>query len=256
MSHVEDIWLNSGGYRLRAGLYLPMAAADKRFPGLVYCCGFPGSDESSREIAEQLSRDDYVSLWFDYRGVRESEGELDFVSQVHDLKAAIDYLKSRKEVGDTIVVVGHCYGGRVAIKAAAEDQRIKAVAVWDTIGDTQNQVETLGFRITWKLYVTLWARNVHGTKGIYDKVKKAAHDLNPTDYVHSTSPRPLLIIHRRNDPNAPVKNAYELESHAKQPKTLIIAQGRTHSDSDSFFSSRDRKDGAIRLTLDWLKKNT
>ena len=252
----EDVWLNSAGYRLRAGLFIPTASADRRLPGLVYCCGFPGSDTTSRKIAEGLSRNDYVSLWFDYKGIRESEGELDFVSQVDDVKAAIDYLASRTEVGDRIVVIGHCYGGRVAIRAAAEDPRISAVAVWDTVGDTRHQVETLGFRITWKLYITLWARSVRGTRGNYEKVKKAATELNPADYVPRISPRPLLIIHRRNDTNAPVKNAYELESFAKEPKTLIIAEGRTHSDSDSFFSSGQREDGAIRLTHDWLKKST
>ena len=143
---------------------MPRAAAERRLPGLVYCCGFPGSDNSSRKIAEALSGGDYVSVWFDYRGVRDSEGELDFVSQIDDLNATVDYLVSREEVNDKIVLVGHCYGGRVAIRAAAEDQRIKAVAVWDTVGDIRDQVETLGFRISWKLYVSLWARDVHGTR--------------------------------------------------------------------------------------------
>jgi fermentation-respiration switch protein FrsA (DUF1100 family) len=90
---------------------------------------------------------------------------------------------------------------------------------------------------------------------MYDKVKEAAVKLNPIDHVHRISPRPLLIIHRRKDPNAPVNHAYELERHARQPKTLVVAEGWAHSDSDSFFSSGERKDGAIRLTLDWLKKN-
>jgi dienelactone hydrolase len=255
MSDSEDIWLNSGGCRLKGGLFIPKAAADRRLPGLIYCCGFPGSDKSSQKIAEALSRDNYVSVWFDYKGVRESEGELNLVSQVDDLKAAVDYLESREEIGDKIVVVGHCFGGRVAIRVAAEDQRIKALAVWDTVGDIRDQVETLGFRISWKLYVALWVRNVHGTQGIYDKVKEAAIDLNPIDHVHKISPRPLLIIHRRKDPQAPIEHAYELERHARQPKMLIVGEGRMHSDSDSFFSSGDRKDGAIRLTLNWLKKN-
>lgn len=255
MSDSEDIWLNSGGCRLKAGLFKPRAAADRRLPGLVYCCGFPGSDKSSRKIAEAFSGGGYASVWFDYRGVRESEGELDFVSQVDDLEAAVDYLQSREEVGDKIAVVGHCYGGRAAIRAAADDQRIKAVAVWDTVGDIRDQVETLGFRISWRLYVALWARGVHGTRGMYEKAKEAAYKLNPMDHVQRISPRPLLIVHRRKDPNAPVAHAYELERHAGQPKTLIVAEGWTHSDSDSFFSSGERNDGAIRLTLDWLRKN-
>jgi len=121
---LEDVWLNSGGCRLKGGLFVPRAAEERRLPGLIYCCGFPGSDESSRKIAEAFSREGYVTLWFDYRGIRESEGEIDFVSQVDDRAR----LESREEVNDQIVVVGHCYGGRVAIRAVAEDQRVRARA--------------------------------------------------------------------------------------------------------------------------------
>ncbi len=136
----------------------------------------------------------------------------------------------------------------------ARDHRVRAVAVWDTVGDIREQVETLVFRITWGLYVTLWARNVHGKRGMNEKVKEAAVKLNPVDCIGRISPRPLLIIHREKDMMAPVDYAYELERNAGQPKELVIAEGRMHSDSDSFFSSKDRDDGAIRLTLDWLNR--
>ncbi len=68
------------------------------------------------------------------------------------------------------------------------------------------------------------------------------------------SPRPLLIIHRRKDMIISADYAYELEQHAGQPKELIVAEGRMHMDSNPFFSSKERDDGAIRLTLDWLKR--
>lgn len=255
MLDVEDVWFNSGDFRLRGGIFIPSVAAERRLPGLIYCSGFPGNDKTSSKITKALSGEGYIVLWFNYKGIRDSEGELDFVSQVDDLKAAIDYLKSREEVSDVIAVIGHCYGGRVAIRVAAEDQRVKAIAVWDTIGDVRGQVETLSFRITWKLYVALWARNVRGVERMYDKVKEAAIKLNPIDYVGRISPRPLLIIHRRKDIMVSVENAYELERHASHPKELIIAEGRMHTDTDSFFSAVERKNGAIRLTLNWLDKN-
>lgn len=155
--------VNSEDFRLKGGLFIPRATETK-LPGLIYCCGFPGSDKTSLKIAKALSGGGYVALWFDYKGIRDSEGELDFVSQVDDLKAALDYLESRDEVSDRIAVIGHCYGGRVAICAAAEDRRIKAVAVWDTIGDVRDQVETLGFHITWRLYVALWVEMFAGLR--------------------------------------------------------------------------------------------
>jgi alpha/beta superfamily hydrolase len=254
MPEMEDVWFESSGYKLRGGLFVPEVASKGRIPCLIYCCGFPGSDKTNSKIAQALSEGGYVALWFDYRGVRESEGELDFVSQVDDLRAAIDYLETRNEVDDKIAVIGHCFGGRVAICEAADDQRVRAVAVWDTVGDMREQVETLGFRIIWWLYCSLWPRNVQGKRGMNEKVKEAALKLNPIEHIGRISPRPILIIHREKDMFAPVDYAYELERNAGQTKDLIIAKGRMHMDSDSFFSSKDRDDGAIRLTLDWLDR--
>ncbi len=101
------------------------------------------------KIAKALSEGGYAALWFDYRGIRASEGELNFLFQIDDLKAAVDLLGTQREIADNIAVIGHCFGGRVAICTAAEDPRIKAVAVWAPIGDRRGQIETLGFRIPW-----------------------------------------------------------------------------------------------------------
>jgi len=73
------------------------------------------------------------------------------------------------------------------------------------------------------------------------------------NYVKEISPRPLLIVQRKNDFLAPVIHAHEVYEQAGEPKKLVIAEGRMHSDSDPFFSSAEREDGAIRITLDWLK---
>jgi len=77
--------------------------------------------------------------------------------------------------------------------------------------------------------------------------------LDPLNYVKEISPRPLLITHRKNDFLAPVIHAHELYEQAGKPKKLVIAKGWKHYDSDPFFSSSEREDGAIRITLDWLR---
>lgn len=130
---MERVWFNSGEYRLSGNFFAPDSASEKPLPGLIHCSGFPGDKKSVLKIAEALSDGGYSVLEFDFRGIRESEGELDFASQVDDLKSALTYLETRKEVNKELVgVVGHCYGGMIGIVTAAKDLRIKAVAVWDT----------------------------------------------------------------------------------------------------------------------------
>jgi len=51
-----------------------------------------------------------------------------------------------------------------------------------------------------------------------------------------------------------VDHAHEIYEQAGEPKKLVIAEGWVHSDKDPFFSSAEREDGAIRITLDWLNE--
>jgi len=139
----EKAWFSSGPYRLSGNFFAPDSASEKPLPGLIYCSGFPGDKESVLKIAEGLSGGGYSVLEFDYRGVRESEGGVDFASEVDDLKAALTYLETRKEVNkEWIGVAGHCMGGAIAIVAAAKDQRIKAVAAWATSGNYKRWIRS------------------------------------------------------------------------------------------------------------------
>jgi len=251
----EKVWFNSGGYRLSGNFFVPDSASEKPLPGLVYCSGFPGDKEGALEIAEALSDGGYSVLEFDYRGIRESEGEVDFTSQVEDLKAGLTYLKTREEVNKELIgVVGHCMGGAVAIVTAANDHRIKAVAVWDTPGNYKRNLRALRSlrgNIFIRIYIWLQRSRYRG-KNILDQMKNLSH-LDPIDHVKEISPRPLLIIHRKNDFIVPVDHAHEIYEQAGEPKKLVIAEGWKHYDKDPFYSSAERENGAIRITLDWLK---
>jgi len=59
-----------------------------------------------------------------------SFGEADFRKMTEDVAAAVDYLRGRGDVdGDRVAVVGASIGANVAINYAAQDEKIKAVAL-------------------------------------------------------------------------------------------------------------------------------
>ena len=95
-----------------------------------------------------------------------------------------------------IGVVGHCYGGMIAIVTDAKDPRIKAVAVWDTPGNytrSLRDLRSLHGSIFMRIYA--WSkRSRYRGKHVIDQMKNLSH-LDPMDHVKEISPRPLLIIH-------------------------------------------------------------
>ena len=147
-----------------------------------------------------------------------------------------------------------CLGGAVAICTAAQDQRIKAVAIWDTPILSQPDLDRmlkLPGSISTRIHGFYHSWHVRGTRG-YIKKARGWEKINPLEYISNISPRPLLIIHRKKDIVVPSESAHKLYNKAKEPKKLIITKGRNHSELAAFFTSAEKKDGAINLTLDWL----
>lgn len=249
---MERLLIESGSHHLASWFFAPDSAPQSPLPGLVYCSGFPGS-EYGLKIGKALSNGGYAVLKFDYRGIRESEGELDFASQGDDLKAGLTYLETRQDVNRNLIgVVGHSAGAAVAIVTAARDPRIKAVAVWGALGNYKRFLRflrSLHGSIAMKLDIWL-SRSQYRGKHVFDQMMSLGQ-FDPMDHVMEISPRPLLIIHQRHEIWAPVQHAYDLYQEAREPKKLVIVEGWRHSGSKSFYSA-ERKDGAIRMTLDWL----
>jgi uncharacterized protein len=103
------------------------------WPGVVLTGPFTGVKEQvTGSYAELLSAAGFVTLAFDHRGFGESGGRRqheDSQGKLADLRAAVSALAARAEVDPARVgLVGICLGGGYAIRAAAGDPRIRAVA--------------------------------------------------------------------------------------------------------------------------------
>jgi dipeptidyl aminopeptidase/acylaminoacyl peptidase len=169
--------------------------------------------------------------------------------------AAVTYLEKRPEVESQLIgVVGHSSGGMMAIAAASKDVRIKAVAVWATIANYGLFLKLLRSRKFF--FYSQWAL-LHKMRNEFrgnDFPRQLTNlrDMDPLSCVKKISPRPLLIIHEKDDLIMSVEHAYDLYEKAREPKKLVIGKGKMHSDADPFYSAVERDDGAIRITLDWF----
>ncbi|WP_405730505.1 alpha/beta hydrolase [Streptomyces sp. NBC_01537] len=103
------------------------------FPAVALTGPFTGVKEQVTGLyAQLLTRSGFATLAFDHRGFGESpgrHGHEDSQGKLADLRGAVRVLADRTEVaGDRIALVGICLGAGYAVRVAAMDPRVRAVA--------------------------------------------------------------------------------------------------------------------------------
>ena len=110
------------------------------FPGVVVIHEWWGLDNWVKDQARALAREGYAALAVDlYRGkVTDKQEEAHQLMSgmpqdraMRDLKAAVGYLKSRKDVrGDRIGSIGWCMGGKFSLLLASEEPSLAAAVAY------------------------------------------------------------------------------------------------------------------------------
>lgn len=136
----EDVTFLNGNVLLAGTLTIPKGG-DKRYPAALLISGSgpqdrdgnPGVSSFYKLIAEKLSANGVAVLRHDDRGVGKSvvpKAPTTYRDLINDSKAAVGYLRSRKEIDpDRIALIGHSEGGTTAMIIASEDSKIAAIVL-------------------------------------------------------------------------------------------------------------------------------
>jgi fermentation-respiration switch protein FrsA (DUF1100 family) len=133
MSSGERVSFQSQGETIIGRLFLP-EFGDRPAPGVTFLGPETFQKEQApTQYAERLSRLGYAALVFDPRYRGESGGEPrcyeDPMAKVRDARTALSYLSELPEVdAGRLAMVGICMGGSHALRVAADEPLVSAVA--------------------------------------------------------------------------------------------------------------------------------
>ena len=108
-------------------------AGDRRYAAAVLCHPQPISssmhDPLLEQVAHDLAANDVVALRFNFRGVGASEGQqTDGRLEPLDIAGAVEYVLSQPDVNpDKLCLIGHAFGGYMALTYATHDPRVRTV---------------------------------------------------------------------------------------------------------------------------------
>lgn len=212
-----------------AAWFLPNANLDK---AIILVHGREASKQNAisgtlPRLAADLHRAGYAILMIDLRGHGESEGKrYTFgVQERWDVLGAVDFLIEKGFHAGNIAVLGISLGGAAAIGAAAVEPSIGALVVDSTFADLNALV-----KLKWKaesglpfffLPAVFWMSRLFFGFNF--------RDVKPMDEITLVSPRPILIMHCKEDEDVDISHAHWL-ARAVPDATLAIFDGCSHAE--------------------------
>lgn len=131
---LAEISFQSAGQRLNASLFV--AEGQGPHPTVILLHGIPGN-ERNLDLAQVFRRAGANVLYFNYRGTWASGGLFSYTNALEDVAAALRYVRS-VEIASSyhidpsrVALVGHSFGGWVALMGAASDEKVACVAAID-----------------------------------------------------------------------------------------------------------------------------
>ncbi len=231
---IERVTFPSGGDRVAGVLHLPER---ENAPCVIACHGLLSSKDSEKYIAlgKKLSLEGIGMLRFDFRGIGESEGRIedDTVSRrILDLGSALGFIRSRRDLGNRIGLLGSSLGGYVSLIKASMDKEIRAIVIWATpfhLDDLKSNKGTEGHPLPEEAFFKDLPK--HRLLPLLSKVSNC------------------MVIHGEKDELVPVDQAWEIFHSLAAPKEIHVIEGADHRLTEPAHRGR-----AMELSAEWFKK--
>ncbi|HEV8613005.1 MAG TPA: alpha/beta fold hydrolase, partial [Gemmatimonadales bacterium] len=246
-------------------------------PAVVILHGFKGFKDWGMfpVFAERLAQAGYLAVSFNTSGSGVDEAgrfsrlerfrRNSFSAEVADLLAVIKALEAGKlgvPVPTAIGVVGHSRGGGIAILAARQSPRIKALVTWSAISTVRRW--TQGELARWRRDGFLAVLNTRtgeqlplGPDTLHDVEKHAEGRLN-IEAAAAALKIPWLLIHGAADESVPLTEAEALAAAAPKATTrvrFLEGAGHTFGAVHPFAGMTPVLERCFDESLNWLRQH-
>jgi acetyl esterase/lipase len=252
VAHKNIEYATTGERRLLVDVYLPSGKV--RPPLVVWVHGGAWRSGDKENPPQALVAAGFALASVDYR----LSGEAKFPAQVHDIKAAIRFLRSKgNEFGystDRIAIAGDSAGGHLAVLVGVSSG-VKPLE--GTIGEHLDQSSAVQAIVDYfgpTNFVTILKQSTpHGLSvrepalklllgDMPEKLPQPAKLASPVSHVDENDP-PLLIFHGDQDPQVPINQSHEMEgAYERQnlPVEFVVVHGAAHG-GEAFFNEANFK---------------
>jgi dipeptidyl aminopeptidase/acylaminoacyl peptidase len=197
----EQIEIEAGGAALPLMLY---RAGNAPAPTVLVCPPGPfrGAFEPVDWIAVRLRDQGFHALTLTYRA-NSPENDVD------DVSAVIDWLATQAVVdGGRLGIMGTSRGGNAALRAAAAESRLKAVATFGAVTDLlQQAITTAAFAPSRHRMLIEWLGDPVTRRSFYEQVQA----IEIADRIRI----PTLLMHGEHDMHSPIEQSIAVAEKAR-----------------------------------------
>jgi len=229
MKSVKITFPNNRGEQLAALLDLPEDETPIAYALFAHCFTCTKNLKASANIASALNREKIAVFRFDFTGLGQSEGDFadtNFSTNVADLAAAAAYMA--KELAAPKLIIGHSLGGAAALQAASDIDSLLAVV---TIAAPYDPGHVVQHFATKRDQIEQEGAAEVNLAGRPFKIKKQfLADIEmqqPGDHIGALN-KALLVMHSPRDTVVGIKQAAQIYSAAKHPKSFISLDDADH----------------------------
>lgn len=248
---IDIVYAAVGGQELQLDLYKPAAVAKP--PLIVWVHGGAWRAGTRKEMPlGGLIDAGYAVASVDYRRSTQAP----FPAQVHDIKAAIRFLRARQDDlgvnASCMTIAGASAGGHLAALVGVTNGHRELEGTIGKHLDQSSDVQAIvSFYGMSNLTTILSQSTPHGLKvrvpalqlllaGQPDEKPELARLASPVFHVDQNDP-PLLLIHGDQDPQAPINQSHELQGRYEavaRPCEMIVAHESKHGGAEFFDAKR------------------
>ena len=223
----RTINLKVDGLNISGQLLTPDELTNPPYYTVCICHGVPSGKTDPTDggyplLAGKVCDQGFAVFIFNFRGAGTSEGNFDMLGWTKDLQIAIDYLWSLPQVDKSrLSLLGFSAGAAVSVYVAARERRVSSVVACACPADFASITRAEN---PWNSVEHFRSVGIIKDKGFPESIETWLNDfeiVTPLNSVAKIAPRPLLLVHSREDKVVPVDHAQRLYQKAGEPNPQL-----------------------------------